>query len=62
MFSCSYQVQFSLYFFYWGNSQLYLRWLLAVVGSSVVDGGGINCVNSDRKGYKREKHVETVSS
>ena len=32
---------FSLYVFYWGNNQLYLRWKLAVVGSPVVAGGGI---------------------
>ena len=34
-------MQFSLYFFYLSNNQLYLRWLLAVVGSPVVAGGGI---------------------
>ena len=41
MFSCWYLVQFSRYFFYWSNNQLYLRWLLAVIGSPVVAGGGI---------------------
>ena len=41
MFSCLDLVQFSLYFFYWSNNQLYLRWLLAVVGSPVVAGGSI---------------------
>ena len=41
MFSCWYLVQFSRYFFYLSNNQLYLRWLLAVVGSPVVAGGDI---------------------
>ena len=41
MFSCSYLVQFSRYVFYCSNKQLHLRWLLAVVGSPVVAGGGI---------------------
>ena len=41
MFSCSYLVQFSRYVFYCSNRQLHLRWLLAVVGSPVVAGGGI---------------------
>ena len=34
-------MQFSRYFFYCSKKQLHLPWLLAVVGSPVVAGGGI---------------------
>lgn len=54
MFSCLYLVQFSPYFFYVSNNQLYLRWLLAVLGSPVVAGGGIVLTPTGKATKKRK--------